>query len=341
MPAPTFSSYEDFVPAFNAARQAAREVFGERWSLHPQAHVWARLPAAWTRVRVAGKPPTRQKLDLPTLLSQQTGLPPETDPTELLRALDSTAHEPLSDEAIGQRWSRAPRDQKLPIARFWPGGQLPVGPEYAGSAPAAKPRLVHRAEPAKPRRPSGIGLPSGYEQARDGFYIEPRWIVDALLDVEPFEGNVHDPFCGTGNIVGACLQRGIVATGSDLHDRGYGEQRDAFSIAKPFDNLVGNPPFKLIEQVIPHFLPLVRRKLVLFARLNILEGQERGVLLRESPPARVWVSSRRVSAPPGHLAHPRDRFGAVVPLPASGGSTAYCFVVWDRDYAGPTLLGWV
>jgi hypothetical protein len=202
-------------------------------------------------------------------------------------------------------------------------------------------RLTRNAEPQPIRRPSGIGLPSGRERAHDEFYLEPRWLINALLDVETFDGSVLDPFCGGGNIVGACLQRGITATGSDLWDRGFGERRDAFDIAEPIDNVLSNPPFRGIEQVIEHFLPLVRHKLVLLARLNILEGLERYALYRESPPARVWVSSRRASIPPGNLAHPRDEFGAMNPLPASGGSTAYGFVVWDRDYTGPTVLGWI
>jgi hypothetical protein len=197
------------------------------------------------------------------------------------------------------------------------------------------------AEPQKPRRPSGIGLPSGRERADGDYYIEPRWLVDGLLTAEPFDGAIRDPFCGGGNIIGACLQRGLAATGSDLYDRGFGARRDAFTIAESFDNLISNPPFMKIEQVIRHFLPLVRRKLVLLARLNILEGQERLGLFRQSPPARIWVSSRRASIPPGDLAHPRDNFGAVVPLPASGGSTAFAWLVWDRNYTGPTILDWL
>jgi hypothetical protein len=204
-----------------------------------------------------------------------------------------------------------------------------------------KRRPVYNAKPERPRRPSGIGLPSGRKRAADDFYLEPRWIVSNLLDVEMFTGEVLDPFCGGGNIVGACLQRGIVATGSDLRKRGFGTQRNAFSIAEPVENLISNPPFTLLEQAIWHFLPLVRRKLVLLARLNILETQQRLTLFRQAPPSRVWVSVRRVSIPPGNLAHPRDQFGALDPLPASGGSTAYCWSVWDRDYAGPTVLGWI
>jgi hypothetical protein len=326
--APSFTSFEGFTLAFNKARHAAIAVFGERWDLHPQAYVWARLPTAWAQVRVAGQTiprPIPARFDTPTMDSWQK------------------PRDRLPDEVIGERWSRAPRDQKLPVARFWPGGVLPIGPTYA-SGPAAKPvksKRVRNAEPQKVRRPSGIGLPSGYEQERDGFYLEPRWVVEALLDVETFTGVVHDPFCGGGNIVGACLQRGIAATGSDLHDRGFGTRRDALSITETVDNVLSNPPFGVIEDAIRHFLPLVRHKLVLFARLNILEGQDRRELFRESPPARVWVSSRRVSAPPGHLQHPRDRFGAVIPLPASGGSTAYCWTVWAREHVGPPTLGWL
>jgi hypothetical protein len=327
---PSFTAYADFMPAFTAARQAVVAVFGSRWDLHPQAYVWARLPAAWAQVRVAGKATPHR-------------LPARFDPPLDVPWSRLPVRERLPDEVVGERWSKTPRDRKLPVAKFWPNGSLPIGPEYALSAPAAKPvkpRLVHNVEPAKPRRPSGIGLPSGYDRADGDFYIEPRWIVEALLRVETFEGAIHDPFCGGGNIVGACLQQGLVASGSDRFDRGFGERRDAFNIVEPLENLISNPPFARIEDVIRHFLPLVRRKLALLARLNVLEGQDRRALFRASPPARVWVSSRRASIPPGDLAHPRDQFGAVTPLPASGGSTAYCFVVWDRDYAGPTVLDW-
>jgi hypothetical protein len=329
-PAQTFAGYEGFLLAVNAARKAAIAVFGERWDLHPQAYLWARLPAEWVRVRVAGR-------------ATPLALPPRFDPVEANSW--NSLREPLPDEVIGQRWSRAPRDQKLPIARFWPDGQLPVGPDYAlgvSTAKPSKPRLVHNnPEPQKPRRPSGVGLPSGRERADGDFYIEPRWLVDALLAVETLKGGVHDPFCGGGNIIGACLERNISAAGSDRYDRGFGDRYDAFDIDTPCENLLSNPPFALIDKIIPHFLPLVRHKLILLARLNILEGQERRSLFDATPPARVWVSSRRASIPPGDLAHPRDRFGAMNPLPASGGSTAFCWVVWDREHVGPTTLGWL
>jgi hypothetical protein len=184
----SFTDHADFTPAFNAARKAAIVIFGPRWNLHPQAYIWARLPATWARVRVAGRNVPRQlsaALNSTWIGSDWDSLP---------------ARERLPDEVVGERWSKTPRDRKLPVARFWPGGELPIGPEYALSPPTVrpvKPRLVHSTDPVKPRRPSGIGLPSGYDRA------EPRWLVWGLLRVEQFDGCVCDAFCGGGNIVSA------------------------------------------------------------------------------------------------------------------------------------------
>ena len=79
----TFRGYDDFVPAYNAARAAIAVELGANWHLFPTAYQWARVPAPWASCKVFG------------------------------------------------RTSKAPRDMRLPAARYWPTGKLPVGPEYA------------------------------------------------------------------------------------------------------------------------------------------------------------------------------------------------------------------
>jgi hypothetical protein len=54
-PAGSFKGYDDFVPAFNAARQAAIAELGERWYLVPGASQWARIPAPWAACKVYGR----------------------------------------------------------------------------------------------------------------------------------------------------------------------------------------------------------------------------------------------------------------------------------------------
>jgi hypothetical protein len=87
-PGNTYRGFDDFMPAFTAARRraamACRDMLG-RWWLEPDC-LKARLPAAWVRWQgrsVSGK---------------------------------------------------SPRDVNFPAARYWPGGTLPVGPDYAAPA---------------------------------------------------------------------------------------------------------------------------------------------------------------------------------------------------------------
>ena len=64
---------------------------------------------------------------------------------------------------------------------------------------------------------------SGYAREADDWYVEPPWIVDALLNMEMFDGGlIWDPAAGAGNIPKRCHIRGLEAVGTDLHDRGFG-----------------------------------------------------------------------------------------------------------------------
>jgi hypothetical protein len=77
-------------------------------------------------------------------------------------------------------------------------------------------------------RNKGYPRRSGYPREDKDFYVEPRWVVHRLLDVETFEGSICDPCCGTGTIPSVCMERGLVATDSDIVDRGFGKVRDLF-----------------------------------------------------------------------------------------------------------------
>lgn len=172
---------------------------------------------------------------------------------------------------------------------------------------------------------------SGYDRAADDWYVEPAAVVNALLDVEPFVGLSWDPACGGGNIPRQFEAREMPCWGSDLVNRGYGVCGwDFFDCYGTVENIISNPPYGIIEQFLDHALSLATGKVALLARLAFLEGQKRRSLFLNTPLARVWVSSRRVSMPPG---------GSDVP--AKGGSIAYAWFVWDHAHAGPPTIGWL
>jgi hypothetical protein len=175
---------------------------------------------------------------------------------------------------------------------------------------------------------------SGYVRNAHDWYQEPRRAIDALLDVETFEGVTWDPACGSGNIATAFTDRGMAAFGSDIVDRGYGPRNDfRTSDWQPhhtIENIVTNPPFNAAVDFLNIALNIATEKVAILQRLSWLEGKARRQIFENTPLARVWVFSSRISMPPGGSDQP-----------AKGGSVAFAWFCWDRSYRGPPTLGWL
>jgi hypothetical protein len=185
--------------------------------------------------------------------------------------------------------------------------------------------------------PRGYPRHSGYQRVDKDFYVEPRWVVHLLLDVESFEGEVLDPCCGSGTIPSVCQERGIPARGSDIVDRSFGEIRDLFTITEPVDNIISNVPYKIAEQCARHMIKLARCKLALILAMTFFESREREQFFRDHPPIRHLICSDRPSMPPGRMDGERDRFGAIVQPISSGGTMPYAWYIFEPGYNGPTI----
>lgn len=167
---------------------------------------------------------------------------------------------------------------------------------------------------------------SGYERSVRDLYVEPEWVVKALLNAERIPDPIWDPACGTGTIPRICQRRGLVAFGTDLatnHDflkpRVVGKVRA----------IVCNPPFSLAEQFVRRaVIDLKINTAAFLLRLAFLEGQERRILFETTPLARVLVFSKRVSMPP-----PGKKVG--------GGAVAFAWFVWRLGHQGPPTIGWL
>ena len=173
------------------------------------------------------------------------------------------------------------------------------------------------------------------------WYIEPRRAIDALLEVERFVGRTWDPACGSGNIPDAFNARGLACWGTDIVDRDWRDFLGRFEVhdftaggiaagVPAPDNICTNPPYKLAEQFIRRSLVMATNKVAVLLRLSFLEGQRRRKLFEETPLARVWVFSSRISMPPGGMN-----------IEAKGGAVAFCWMVWQRGWRGPAQIGWL
>ena len=69
--------------------------------------------------------------------------------------------------------------------------------------------------------------------------------IRALIDNEPFKGDIWECACGNGAMSNVLEETGCHVPSSDLYDRGYGDAGvDFLDGGKRADNIVTNPPYK-------------------------------------------------------------------------------------------------
>ena len=139
--------------------------------------------------------------------------------------------------------------------------------------------------------------------------------------------------CGDGAIVLPLRAAGYRVHASDLHDYGLQDSVpgvDYLTAGVPAGcaGIVTNPPYRDAEAFAAKAVAEVPY-VALLLRLNWLESVGRLPFFRASPPARVWVSSRRLP-----MMH---RAGWTGPVAAS--NIAYAWFVWDAAPPGLACAG--
>ena len=120
---------------------------------------------------------------------------------------------------------------------------------------------------------------------------------------------------------------------SDIFDYGCGYPVQDYLFGpppSPVDWTITNPPFRLAEQFIDRALQTSRVGVAVIVRTAFLEGVGRyKTLFVRQRPAAVMQFSERVVMHKGKLS-------------AKGSTaTAYCWIVWEHDYKGPTEFCWI
>ena len=162
------------------------------------------------------------------------------------------------------------------------------------------------------------------------FYPTPVWATHALMDNEPFRGDVWECACGDGAMSNVISEFGNRVESSDLYDRGFGEAgHDFLNSKRRAANIITNPPFHSAEGFVAAALQGANKKFAFLMRLAFLEGANRAnTIFHCHPPSRVWVFSERIT------------FYMKDAQVAGSGTTAYAWFVWDKDHHGPTELAW-
>lgn len=169
-------------------------------------------------------------------------------------------------------------------------------------------------------------------------YVEEPIVSSRLFDVEAFEGAIFDPACGFGHIVQSARARGLTADGADIVNRGASGLKyigNFLERTAPVANIVCNPPFDIIQEFTEHAVKLADRKVAMICPTRRLNAA--GAWLQALPLVQIWYLTPRPSMPPGHVYRGLASQGKR----PSGGTQDFCWLVFQRGYAGRIEAGWL
>ncbi|MDR1755221.1 MAG: hypothetical protein LBR74_10085 [Eubacterium sp.] len=129
------------------------------------------------------------------------------------------------------------------------------------------------------------GTSSTRNRVEDDYYATPFSSTQAILEREFLIGSILEPACGEGHIGKVVKDRypyyELILT--DL-----GERSDKFHLGmesgidflthdygRTFDNIITNPPFMLVKEFINRALEIANDKVLMFCKIQLLEGKSR------------------------------------------------------------------
>lgn len=184
-----------------------------------------------------------------------------------------------------------------------------------------------------------VGSTPKMGRVENDYYATPPKTTQAILDVIELTGSILEPACGEGHI-SEVLKKNYPdsdITSTDLIDRGYGAGGIDFleeEYDRTFDNVITNPPFKYMREFTEKALEIAEDKVIMFGKIQFLEGQRRKEFLKNSPLKYVYVFSERQN--PMRNGSPVDENG-------KKWSSTMCFAwfVWEVGYQGEPVIRWL
>jgi len=180
-------------------------------------------------------------------------------------------------------------------------------------------------------------------RVENDFYATPIEATEALLKIEKIIYPAWEPACGQGHIAKLlgvdCSDEDYYA--SDIVDRGFGDVcdflsplKDDYKNLKKINTIITNPPFSLFQEFAERALKIAQEKVILFGKIQALEGQKRATFLENSPLKVVYVFKRRIN--PLRNGNPVDENGK-----KWASTMAFAWYVWEIGYKGEPIIKWI
>ena len=189
-----------------------------------------------------------------------------------------------------------------------------------------------------------LGVNPQAERQQEDFYATDPKALEIFLnklqeDEVSLNNKIWEPSCGMGHLSDVLTENGYEVRNTDIIDRGYKEfegRQDFLSSENTetwFGDILTNPPFKLAEAFVVKGLELLGyedSKLILFLKIQFLEGQKRKELFKKYTPKYVYCnSSRQLCAKDGEF----EKYTATTQF--------YAWYIWEKGFSGETVIRWI
>lgn len=171
-------------------------------------------------------------------------------------------------------------------------------------------------------------------------------LLNALLESGETLGNdtILEPSAGEGHIV-KILKDFYPCNEITANDIAYRDSRLGIEVNGgvdfltynphyKFDTIITNPPFALAQEFIEKALELSNHYVIMFAKIQLLEGDKRRKMFDNSPLKYVYVFSKRVS--PLRNGEPTDEKGK-----PWASTMCFAWFVWEKNYEGEPIIRWL
>lgn len=170
------------------------------------------------------------------------------------------------------------------------------------------------------------------EREKNDYYATDPTTLKPLLEKELISHNVWECACGEGHLSKELEKYGFKVKSTDLVDRGYGKSGvDFLKCSEKFDgDILTNPPYKYALDFVEHALELIKtsNKVIMFLKLQFLEGQERRRLFNTMQLSKVYVfSKRKQCAKNGNF--------------KGSSAVAYAWFVWIKGHNDLPQIEWI
>lgn len=171
-------------------------------------------------------------------------------------------------------------------------------------------------------------------RVENDFYATHPDSTKALLAVEEIIYPAWEPACGEGHI-SKLLHEYVYST--DLIDRGYGTPGINFlgTNGYSFPTIITNPPFNLFQEFVEKALEQATKKVIMFGKLQALEGQKRATFLQSTPLKTVYVFKKRQQ--PMRNGRSNDEITGK----KMSSTMAFAWFVWEMGYEGQPNIKWL